>query len=185
MALVEIMKTAMNESINEMIVTVLATQPTLIEGEPEKMHDYDLICSIGFTGRLEGNVVALFKKDDAEAIVSKMLGIDVSEVSADVVDGIGEVLNMIAGGIKNRLDKENYTFDINIPTVVNGHELNVLVGNGVTVLRTMVYADNISFGAVLSFKEHEEGKEPSKFAARKSAIKSDALLKNLIDENKK
>ncbi len=186
MELPGIMQGALNESIKETIGSVFALAPTLQEGEPSKMHDYDLICSIGFAGRLEGNVVALFKKEDAKAIVSKMLGMDIPEVSGDVVDGIGEVLNMIAGGFKNKLDQENYKFDINIPTVVNGHELNFLVGAQVTVLRVMVYIETLSFGVILSYKVHEEGKEPSKFVARKPAVKSDELLKNLIaDDGKK
>ncbi len=185
MELSKIMQAALNESIKETIVSVFASVPTLLEGEPSKMHDYDLICSIGFAGSLEGNVVALFKKEDAQMIVSKMLGMDITEVSADVVDGIGEVLNMIAGGFKNKLDQENYRFDINIPTVVNGHELNLLVGAGVTILRAMVYVDNLSFGTILSYKVHEEGKEPSKFEVRKAAVKSDELLKNLIADDDK
>lgn len=184
MELVEIMRNALRDSIKETMATIFASEPKFIEGEPAEMHNYDLTCSIGFAGGLEGSVIALFKKQDAALIVAKMLGMDVNDVAGDVVDGIGEVLNMISGGIKNRLDAENYSFDINIPTVVNGHELNVLVGAGVTMLKVMVNIENFGFGMILSYKAHEAGKEPSKFAARKASIKSDDLLKNLIAKDK-
>jgi chemotaxis protein CheX len=54
-----------------------------------------------------------------------MLQMELHELNADVCDGVGEIINMIAGQAKSLLAKTKYRFNISIPSVVSGidHEI--------------------------------------------------------------
>ncbi len=82
---------------------------------------------MGLTGTANGSVVVSLSKNLACTVVGKMLGEDpASELTDDVCDGIGEIINMIAGQAKAMLVKTKYHFTISIPSVVSGnnHEIS-------------------------------------------------------------
>ncbi len=82
---------------------------------------------MGLTGTATGSVVVSLSKDLACTIVGKMLGEDPSnDLTDDVCDGVGEIINMIAGQAKAMLVKTKYHFTISIPSVVSGssHEIS-------------------------------------------------------------
>mgnify|MGYP001809852956 CR=1 FL=1 len=87
----------------------------------------DISGIMGLSGEAVGSIVISFPKDLACRIVSAMLGGEPmgTELSADVCDGVGEIVNMVAGHAKSALAKTKYHFQISIPTVVSGekHEL--------------------------------------------------------------
>ncbi|MBP5234007.1 MAG: chemotaxis protein CheX [Planctomycetes bacterium] len=82
---------------------------------------------MGLSGTASGSVVISFSKKLACFMVAKMLGEPESEeLTADVKDGVGEIINMISGQAKSMLTKTRYHFNIAIPTVVSGgsgHEI--------------------------------------------------------------
>lgn len=81
---------------------------------------------MGLTGAATGSVVVSLPKALACKVVGKMLGMDMgAELNPDVCDGVGEVINMIAGQAKAMLVKTKYHFTISIPSVVSGqgHEI--------------------------------------------------------------
>jgi CheY-specific phosphatase CheX len=49
-----------------------------------------------------------------------MLGEDDSEIDSDLLDGVGELVNMIAGTAKTTLGNGDYHFDLSIPAVLEG-----------------------------------------------------------------
>ncbi len=82
---------------------------------------------MGLTGTATGSVVVSLSKNLACTVVGMMLGEDPSgELNADVCDGVGEIINMIAGQAKAMLVKTKYHFTISIPSVVSGtgHEIS-------------------------------------------------------------
>ncbi|MFW5845886.1 MAG: chemotaxis protein CheX [Planctomycetota bacterium] len=52
--------------------------------------------------------------------VSAFVGETYENISADVVDGVGELTNIIAGDAKNRLGQKGYSFNIGLPKIVVG-----------------------------------------------------------------
>ncbi len=77
---------------------------------------------MGITGETEGVVVVTFHRDLAFHLVAKMVGCGEDDLSVeDVNDGIGEIINMIAGSAKKTLSGTDFAFDISLPTVIMGH----------------------------------------------------------------
>ncbi|MCK5230840.1 MAG: DUF342 domain-containing protein [Desulfobulbaceae bacterium] len=87
------------------------------EGKPD-----ELIAVIELSGPVRGTVVMIFPTNTALAIISKMSGIKIQAVDKMVTDGVGEVLNMVAGTAKRKLAKDDFPpVNIGLPTVVNGN----------------------------------------------------------------
>ena len=53
-------------------------------------------------------------------ITGEMLGMEVESVDNDVKDTLGEIANMVAGGIKQAFASENINLELSIPTTVSG-----------------------------------------------------------------
>ena len=101
---------------------MLAMQPTAGEAqEMENPPSFDGVISLlTFTGDWIG--AGMFCCDEAFAckVGSAMLITSVEQVNADVLDGIGEMANIILGNIKEVLEAETGPLTLGIPTVVWG-----------------------------------------------------------------
>ena len=69
---------------------------------------YDISGVIGIAGKMSGFVVVSFPEKLALDIVSGFLGEPKKNMSKDVVDAIGEFVNMIAGGSKRVFAEQGY-----------------------------------------------------------------------------
>lgn len=118
-----------------------------------------IICSIGFAGGIEGNVSLVFSNQTACLLVSKMLSMDIPEVSSDVLDGVGELVNMIAGGLKNRLTTSAYNFEISIPTTIQGQELELTTLKDSLKVMQRFETNEYSFDTLVSFRFPVKKKE--------------------------
>ncbi len=58
-------------------------------------------------------------------ITGEMLGMDVEEVDDDVKDTLGEIANMVAGGLKESFASEDIRLELSIPTTVTGKSYTV------------------------------------------------------------
>ncbi len=77
---------------------------------------------MGLTGDAVGSVVINFPKKLANRLISSILGLEEGEINDDDMrDGVGEILNMVAGKAKTLLANTKYHFKLSIPTVVVGH----------------------------------------------------------------
>jgi len=86
---------------------------------------WDISGIIGFSGQISG-AVALSMKDNVAFQVTKTLtGVDHSTFDADVIDAIGEIINIISGNFKKDYEASLKTA-ISIPSIVQGkdHRLN-------------------------------------------------------------
>ena len=74
----------------------------------------------------------------AIACVCDMLGESKENVSDLIIrDGVGEMINMIAGGAKTTFGNTKYRFDISLPTIISGHGHEIYHKNGTTWLSTI------------------------------------------------
>lgn len=85
----------------------------------------DYTATMGLCGENEGLLVVSVGKSLLRSVVAAMLGEDESEVDNDLVDGIGELANMIGGAAKGTLASADYHFELSIPAVITG-EKNVV-----------------------------------------------------------
>ncbi len=85
--------------------------------------DWDISGVIGIAGQTRGVVVISFSDDMACSLTSRLINNTVAEINDDVVDTIGEVVNIIAGNAKKGF--ESYRLMISLPSIVKGNAHNV------------------------------------------------------------
>ena len=80
---------------------------------------FDVSASIGVTGAYLGAVSVNFSKEIACTVASNMLGEDHTDTDENVLDAIGEIANMVAGGAK----AQGLNYKISLPTVSSGENI--------------------------------------------------------------
>lgn len=81
-------------------------------------HDWDISGIIGIAGDSKGVVVISFTSELAAEATSRLVGRKVSADDPDVVDVVGELVNIVAGNAKKGL--EQYRLSISLPSIVRG-----------------------------------------------------------------
>jgi chemotaxis protein CheX len=89
--------------------------------EKDAASDWDISAVIGLTGEARGAVVISMKKGLAIRITDVLTGSKHTALDDDVVDAIGEIVNIIAGNAKKGLE-EAFRLVISLPTIVEGKE---------------------------------------------------------------
>ena len=113
--------------------------------ETEKITEGDsLLGSITFKGRIEGCFAICCSVPCAKTIALSMLAMDPSEELSEVEisDAIGEVTNMVMGGIKSRILEAVGKVEISIPMVTRGQGLQNSLGEGAIKTLVRVKFDN-------------------------------------------
>ncbi len=89
---------------------------------------YDISGIIGLAGDVRGSVVISFPKLVALKVVSDFLSQEIKIFGDDVIDTIGELINIITGNAKK--DLENYRIMISLPSIIKGpnHQINWMQG---------------------------------------------------------
>ena len=93
--------------------------------EKAKIRHAEVIGSIGVAGFLTGAISVFLPKSLARRAVAAMLMLDSPDQLADgeLVDAIGELTNMVGGSIKTELFQKAPLFDISVPSVYIGDDL--------------------------------------------------------------
>lgn len=84
----------------------------------------------------DGSVVISFPEATFLKIMSNMLGETYTEINKDIVDGAGELTNMIFGQAKIVLNEKGYGIKTAIPTVISGknHTLSAMTKGPIVVV---------------------------------------------------
>lgn len=84
---------------------------------------YEITALIGLSGDVRGTVAISFPSSTALAMVCKILSIESKEVDATVIDGVGEIVNIVAGSAKSKFVKGNAKpIDLSLPNVILGED---------------------------------------------------------------
>ncbi len=113
----------------------------------------DITGILGFSGRRKGSLLVSLSKSIAFRAVGGMLGIEFTEFDADVRDGVSELVNIIAGGAKTRLQGKGVHFDLSIPNTVIGQDHQITAGSSTTRTRVDFDSDLGSFFIDVYLKE--------------------------------
>ena len=93
--------------------------------QKEDMIATDVISLVSFTGEHSGIIAVFSSKEIALKITTNMLGIEVSRIDQDVKDAMGELTNMIAGTIKNKVFETFGAMHLSVPIVIAGADLSI------------------------------------------------------------
>jgi len=93
--------------------------------EPEDIIDSNLSSMIGLAGTFRGVLAVHCPEKAATGITGAMLGMEVDTIDEDVQDAMGEIANMVAGGLKTALLAEGMETELAIPTTAIGKSIRI------------------------------------------------------------
>lgn len=122
------LKSFITNSVNGVFDTMLSMPIEASE------HDFDfnndgkrIVGTVGFAGKVLGNVSIHVNEAFARSITAAMLGMELDEIEGDeeVHDVIGELSNMIGGDLKSRLCDAALDCELSIPSITSGSDFKV------------------------------------------------------------
>ena len=114
--------------------------------EKDAVTEWDISAIIGLTGEARGAVVISMKDELAIKLTAILTGKAHNILYADVVDAVGEIINIIAGNVKQELE-EAFRLVISLPTIVKGkeHSINWPEGQARVICIPFTISDTDSF----------------------------------------
>lgn len=94
--------------------------PFILEN-PQNLNEVSGI--IGLAGETTGSVVLSFSRDTAIKIISIFAGHTYQALGSDVLDGVGELINIVAGNAKK--DLIEFKIVISLPGVITGNDYRI------------------------------------------------------------
>ena len=87
--------------------------------------EWDISAVIGLTGEARGAMVISLRQDLAIGLTTILTGAQYTSLEPDVIDAVGELINIISGNVKQELE-EAFRLVISLPTIVKGkgHSIN-------------------------------------------------------------
>ena len=125
------------ESLHNLFDTMLGCP--VERGEPgitkSNGNPREITALIGLSGNVKGTVALAFPNNTALAMVSRLMGMEIKTIDETIIDGLGEIVNIVAGGAKAKLSElESPPIDLSLPTVVRGSSYTVSYPSGSTWL---------------------------------------------------
>ncbi len=88
---------------------------------------------VGLLGDYTGTLIFNLSERAALLLAGRLLGEDQTEFNEDTLDGIAEIGNIIAGGVKSLADGTEFAFaNLSCPTVVMGASYDLYYSRGFT-----------------------------------------------------
>jgi chemotaxis protein CheX len=116
------------ESVHELFGTMLnaKVQRGKVGVSSGGTNPRDVMALIGLSGAARGIVALAFPVDTALNVVNRLLDTDTRVMDDTVSDAIAEVVNIVAGSAKARINNGNeQVIDLSLPTIVRGNNFSV------------------------------------------------------------
>lgn len=111
------------ETFTKMVGVEAKAGKLMLKNDKIKL-SYDISGIIGLSGGAKGMVSMSFPKASALKVTNKFMGSDYNEINKDVIDGIGELANIVAGNAKKGLTEFNIS--ISLPNVIMGENHQIM-----------------------------------------------------------
>ncbi|GAB4247318.1 chemotaxis protein CheX [Deferrisoma sp.] len=102
----------------------------VVRGQPKIENRFlalaDVSGLIGITGDVTGAVALSFPRALARRICEALLGESVADDDPGIADAVGELANIVTGGVKRAYDKLGVRFQLSTPTVAVGERHKIL-----------------------------------------------------------
>lgn len=145
------------EGVDGVFQTMLSVKPTRCKvrvggGNGDGYRDC-LTSLVGISGQVQGVVVLRFPPATALEMAKRMLGTELAEVNEEVIDAISEIVNMVAGSAKAKLNYDP-PLDLGLPTVVQGNNYKVRYPTGATWLEVPFESEAGNFTLGVTFESN-------------------------------
>ncbi len=85
----------------------------------------DVTGVIGFTGDRRGTMAFSTSTSGAVAIYARLMNEQFNEITAEIIDAMGELTNIISGQARKELDKEGLHLTAHVPMVFVGKDIEI------------------------------------------------------------
>ena len=116
------MEICLEKAIREITTTMFDSNSEIIPFDSVASIPPGLSAIVGFGGKISGNISIHLSPESACALASNMLGMEFSEIDEIVADAMGEMVNMLAGGVKKYACRYEDLFKISVPSIVYGKD---------------------------------------------------------------
>jgi chemotaxis protein CheX len=132
------------ESAKEIFETMVFMELTEVTEPEQNVDGWALLGSITFKGGIEGCLAICCSASCAKAIAVNMLGLEIPDELTEegTCDAVGEITNMIMGGVKSRVLKSVGNLEVSIPSVISGRELRNNLGDKATKISVKIKIDD-------------------------------------------
>lgn len=130
--LIQTMQSATVSTFNRMIGETICLEPDENVGET---HYDGAVGIISFVGELTWSMVFGLPHRSAETIAMKFAGFEIPFESADMIDVVGELTNVLAGVICGDLESKNIKVQMSLPTVARGKDFQTPLPEGLVSQR--------------------------------------------------
>ena len=118
--------TVLDQSVEEVLGLMLGVPVSVASEPPTHNHESQTLTAvIGLAGALSGAYTVLVSAGAAMQMTACMAGMEVAVVDETVLDGLGEITNMLAGAWKSRIPSLHAACLLSVPTVVTGTQYEV------------------------------------------------------------
>lgn len=117
---------------------------------------YDISGVIGIAGKMQGYIVLSFPEPLVLDFVSNFLGEKKTHMSKDVVDAVGEFVNMIAGSSKRVFAEQGMKYNIGIPSVITGKNHIINRPSNVVCIGVTFHVNEQTFVIEVALKMKED-----------------------------
>jgi chemotaxis protein CheX len=126
----------------------IKNRPPYINHDSQDLNEVSAV--IGLTGDIIGAVVLSFTRETAIAMAGRFSGRPFHLLSNEVIDAVGELVNIIAGNAKK--DLGTFRVEISLPGVITGTKYKINWPQGVPIITIPFDSDAGSFSVNVSFK---------------------------------
>jgi chemotaxis protein CheX len=127
---------------------IKAGKPYVLE-DPQNLSEVSGI--IGLAGETVGAVVLSFSRETAIKMISKMEGRVYKALGKEVIDGVGELINIIAGNAKQGL--MDFRIEISLPGVITGTTYRIHWPDNIPVVTIPFESEIGSFTVNVSLRD--------------------------------
>jgi chemotaxis protein CheX len=106
-------------------MVMMDVDPAPPRDQPIRSFEQTISGMLGLSGDLQGTLNIHFPYTAAKLITGNLLGMPVESIDADVRDAIGEIANMVAGGLKIGLASYNLNVNLSTPTTIAGDSFTI------------------------------------------------------------
>jgi CheY-specific phosphatase CheX len=122
------LKSFVGNAVNEVFETMLSMEVEFTNAHSQRnIEGNRIVGSVSFAGELIGSVCIHVPDVLARLMTAAILGMQLEEVQGEeeVNDVIGEVSNMIGGGLKSRFCDYGLNCELSIPSITSGTDFKI------------------------------------------------------------
>jgi chemotaxis protein CheX len=138
-------------AMKEITATMLNCTSEIVSPDQIDVIPPGLSAIVGFGGKICGSVAMHLSPHCACTLAGAMLGMEFEEVDDIVADAMGELVNMLAGGLKKYASQNEDLFKISVPSIVYGLDYSTHTPKNAERLMIGVQAGSCTFGVQLVF----------------------------------